>query len=100
MSEAEPTHPFQPASAGDSQRLLEEKHNNRDQHCQYNRTNCYYVGIFAAILAVLLIAVMIGLGVGLGPPNTTEELPTDPHERALALLTKFPLIDGWGGYTV
>ena len=95
MSESEPTHPFQPASAGDSQRLLEEKkHINRNQCCQYKRTNCYYVGIFAAILAVLLIAVMIGLGVGLGTPNTTEELPTDPHERALALLTKFPLIDG------
>ena len=90
MSEAELIHPLQPAPAGDSQRLLEEKHNDR----QCKRTNWHYVGILAAILAVLLIAVMIGLGVGLGPPSTTEDLPTDPHERALALLTKFPLVDG------
>ena len=91
MSEAEPIHPLQPAPADDSQRrLLEEKHNDR----QYKRTNWHYVGILAAILAVLLIAVMIGLGVGLGHPSTTEDLPTDPHERALALLAKFPLVDG------
>ena len=90
MSEAEPIHPLQPAPAGDSQRLLEEKHNDR----KYRPTNCYYVGILAAILAVLLIAVMIGLGAGLGPSSTTEDLPADSHERALALLTKFPLVDG------
>ena len=91
MSEAEPIHPLQPAPADDSQRLLEvEKHNDR----KYKPTNCYCVGILAAILAVLLIAVMIGLGAGLGPSSTTEDLPADPHERALVLLTKFPLVDG------
>ena len=87
---AEPAHPFrQPSSADESRRLLEVEEDRR-----YRRSNWLYVALVGGILALLLVAVVIGVGVGVGTPSVVNRLPTDPYERAVALLTEFPLVDG------
>lgn len=90
----EPAHPFhQPSPAEDSRRLLEIEIERKEDR-RYKRSNWIYVALVVGILALLLVAVVIGVGVGFGTPSVANRLPTDPYERAVALLTEFPLVDG------
>ena len=55
---------------------------------------CLLIAVAISSVVVILIAL---LGVLLGvrkSPARAATLPSDPHERALALLADYPLIDG------
>jgi hypothetical protein len=53
------------------------------------------LGITCAAGVILAIAVVVGVSIGvLVVRNTSNRLPSEPYERALALLDSSPLIDG------
>ena len=59
------------------------------------RYNCYKWSCFGVVVAVmvagfLLLVLVIGLAVGLSRDSGSQS----PYERAVALLTDFPVIDG------
>ncbi len=48
---------------------------------------------FRFLVVVLLSAVVVGVTIGVAVGVARNELPSDPRERALALMARFPLID-------
>lgn len=50
------------------------------------------LGIICAAGVILVIAVVVGVSVGV--VVVQNRLPSEPYERALALLDSYPLIDG------
>ena len=50
------------------------------------------LGIICAASVIIVIAVVVG--VSLGVVIERNRLPSEPYERALALLDSYPLIDG------
>ena len=53
---------------------------------------CCCAAILLVGMVVLICAVMVGLAVAVS--TVLNRLPSDPHERSVALLAKYPLIDG------
>ena len=65
---------------------------NRRQRRQFG---FLLVVLVAGTALVFVLALTIGLGIGYWAEDSDGELPSDPHTRAVRLLTDFPLIDGW-----
>ena len=82
-----------PDRGGEVRHLLGDtaKRESRKQSRRY----CI-VAVGVCVLVVFLLAVV--LGVALGTAAYLNRLPSDPHERAEALLTQYPLIDGLVSY--
>ncbi len=58
---------------------------------QRRRTGCLYavIGVVIGSVAVCAIVVIVGVGTGL-----LDGLPRHPYERALAILSDYPVVDG------
>lgn len=56
-----------------------------------NRRFCCLCAVIATVTGVGIVVV---LGVSLGLRKVVNKLPDDPYDRAVALLTEYPLIDG------
>lgn len=67
------------------------QHRSRKQ-----RPTSHYVlvGVVAVSVVVSAVAVIYAVGVGGGWRHWLEVLPSDPYERALAILADCPVIDG------
>ena len=50
------------------------------------------LGIICAAVVIIAIAVVVGVSIGVAVVR--NRLPSEPYERALALLDSYPLIDG------
>lgn len=82
---------FQPNPQSESSApLIKSDESSSEQ----KRSNYVFLAIVVGVLVVLALAVVIGLVVGLQTKSTKNYLPSDPAERAVALLTEYPLIDG------
>lgn len=58
---------------------------------------CCFVSVAVAVcLVTLFVVVVVSVSVAVGVTGATEavQLPSDPHERAVALLERYPVIDG------
>ena len=75
-------------SSSESTRLFESMERKRKKR---NRKVCCLCAIIAVIIIATLIVIM---GVTIGLSNVVNQLPEDPYDRAVALLTEYPLIDG------
>ena len=58
------------------------------------KRNRKFICLCVFIITVTAVTVLVLLGVSLGVKSITNKLPDDPYERAVALLTEYPLIDG------
>lgn len=67
--------------------------------------------ILVALLAIIIVIVLLSIVVGVilysndvksssTTANNLSDLPSDPLERAKALLQSYPVIDGWVDYTL
>ncbi len=74
---------------GEVRKLLGDRAHRESR--KQNRRLCCVSLIVAALVLLLLAAV---LGITLGTAAIRGRLPKEPAERAKALLTKYPLIDG------
>lgn len=50
--------------------------------------------LVAGIALVCSVALVVGFWIEYWVESGGEELPSDPYERALAILNKYPVIDG------
>ena len=75
-------------SNSESGRLLTALERERKKS---NRRFCCVCAVIATVTGVLIVVV---LGVSLGLKNVVNRLPDDPYDRAVALLTEYPVIDG------
>ena len=78
-------------SHGGEVRILLDDRSRREARKQNRRYCCPSLVVLITILLVLAVV----LGVSLGTASILNRLPNDPHERALALLKQYPLIDGY-----
>ena len=59
------------------------------------KTMLYIIVASVAILALAILVLVLGVSIGISNrPHKAITLPSDPYERADALLADFPLIDG------
>ena len=58
------------------------------------KSNRRFYCLCAVIATVTGVTIVIVLGVSLGLSRVVNKLPDDPYDRAVALLTEYPLIDG------
>lgn len=85
-----------------NQNLFDEPHQTTSETArlfgtmerQRKKKNRRFLVLCAIIVSVTFIAIVVILGVTIGMKNVTNILPDDPHERAIALLAEYPLIDG------
>lgn len=75
-------------SSSESSRLFASMERERKKK---NRKFCCLFAIISVTTIVILIVIM---GVSIGLSNVVNQLPKDPYDRAVALLTEYPLIDG------
>ena len=55
-----------------------------------------FVIVGTVVVVTVVFAVVLGVAIGVARrPGSTNVLPSDPHERAVAILTEYPLIDGY-----
>ena len=52
------------------------------------------IAVILGVVVVVAVVLAVGLGVGLTRSQENSDLPSDPDERAEALLTEYPVIDG------
>ena len=52
------------------------------------------IAVILSVVVVVAVVLAVGLGVGLTRSQENSDLPSDPDERAEALLTEYPVIDG------
>ena len=78
-------------SHGGETRILLDGRSRREARKQNRRYCCPSL----VVLITLLLVLAVVLGVSLGIASILNRLPNDPHERALALLMQYPLIDGY-----
>ena len=62
---------------------------------QYSHSAYLLVAIVVGVVIVLVVALAVGLGIGFRDEASGDDLPRDPQQRALALLSKYPVIDGY-----
>lgn len=67
---------------------------NSKKRQKKNVRRCCFISVIGAVCLVCLTGVIIGVGVGVASVTTRVVLPSDPEERAVALLKRYPLIDG------
>jgi len=53
-----------------------------------------YCATSVAVCALVVLMLGVVLGVALGTAAYRSRLPEDPNERAVALLTQYPIVDG------
>ena len=75
-------------SSTESTRLFSSMERERRKR---NRKFCCLCAIIGVITIATLTVIM---GVSIGLSNVVNHLPEDPYDRAVALLTEYPLIDG------
>ena len=75
---------------GDSNLLLEQ-HRVRTVR-DYKRSNWFYLGVVMGCLTLLFVGLVIALSVGLSQSGDGGNRTA--YERAMALLSNYPLIDG------
>ena len=90
MSSSNPWEENGHSRGGETKTLLNDR-SRREARKQNRRYCCLSVVVLITILLVLAVV----LGVSLGTASILNRLPSDPHKRALALLTQYPLIDGY-----
>ena len=59
-----------------------------------NKAILYLIVASVAILALAILVLVLGVSIGVHRARKADTLPSDPYERADALLADFPLIDG------
>ena len=77
----------------DESRLLRGMSSDRESRKLRRRTVCLCM-LCLSVVTVLVLAAVVTLSVVLTRNDAAAALPDDPRERALALLTDYPVIDG------
>ena len=75
---------------GESTRLLSAT--ERQKKKTIRRVACFCVACI--LLVIIVLAVVVAVFVTLDNVRGRDRLPSEPHERAVALLDGYPLIDG------
>ena len=65
----------------------------RERALKKKSRKCVCLATVSIVSVVTVVAIVVGVSVGLQHRNRLR-LPSDPYERALALLDVYPLIDG------
>ena len=85
-----------------NQNLFDEPHQTTSETARLfgtlererKKKNRRFLVLCAIIATVTFVTIVVILGVTIGLKNVTNSLPDDPHDRAIALLAEYPLIDG------
>ena len=84
---------LEPEDNGDTGRLMIVNASLHSRKRRIRGVACLLITVAISLVVLVLIALLgVLLAVRRSPQVAT--LPNDPHERALALLTDYPLIDG------
>ena len=73
----------------ESEQLLYRREREKKKDGRKTASCCAVCVVFTCLVLAAIVGVVVGLYV------VANRLPDDPHERAIALLDDYPLIDGY-----